>query len=168
MLPKTPHEAANRIKLVFNPNHQGDNVIKTIIKLSIAVITSLSLTGCIPFLIGAAVYANAQTDATKQKFLDDFNKTNLEREKAGLKPLEYCSELRRLDDTMAKNDDECKKLDALKAERAANPPAAPTFTQIIVTSDGLAPPAPIEPIPPIAPVPPVPPGPAAPAESTSK
>jgi len=143
-------------------------VIKTIIKLSIAAITSLSLTGCIPFLIGAAVYANAQTDATKQKFLDDFNKTNLEREKAGLKPLEYCFELRRLDDTMAKNDDECKKLDALKAERAANPPATPTFTQIIVTSDGLAAPAPIAPIPPIAPVPPVPQGPAAPAESTSK
>jgi hypothetical protein len=113
-------------------------------------------------LIGAAVYSNAQTDATKQKFLDDFNKTNLEREKAGLKPLEYCSELRRLDDNLAKNDEECKKLDAQKAQQAANPPATPTFTQIIVTSDGLAPPAPI------APVPPVPQGSTAPADSTSK
>jgi hypothetical protein len=143
-------------------------VIKTIIKLSIAAIVSLSLTGCIPLLIGAAVYSNAQTDATKQKFLDDFNKTNLEREKAGLKPLEYCSELRRLDDNLAKNDEECKKLDAQKAQQAANPPATPTFTQIIVTSDGLAPPAPIAPIPPIAPVPPVPQGSTAPADSTSK
>ena len=143
-------------------------MIKTITRLSIAVLAALSLTGCIPLLIGAAVYSNAQTDATKQKFLDDFNKTNLEREKAGLKPLEYCSELRRLDDTLAKNDEECKKLDAQKASQAANPPATPTFTQIIVTSDGLAPPAPIAPIPPIAPVPPVPQGSTAPAESTSK
>lgn len=143
-------------------------MIKTITRLSIAALAALSLTGCIPLLIGAAVYSNAQTDATKQKFLDDFNKTNLEREKAGLKPLEYCSELRRLDDTLAKNDEECKKLDAQKAAQAANPPATPTFTQIIVTSDGVAPPAPIAPIPPIAPVPPVPQGSSAPAESTSK
>ena len=143
-------------------------MIKTIIRLSIAALAALSLTGCVPMLIGAAVYSSAQTDATKQKFLDDFNKTNLEREKAGLKPLEYCSELRRLDDNMAKNDDECKRLEAQKAEQAANPPSTPTFTQIIVTSDGLASPAPIAPTPPIAPVPPVPQGSTAPAESTSK
>ena len=143
-------------------------MIKKITRLTIAALAALSLTGCIPLLIGAAVYSNAQTDATKQKFLDDFNKTNLEREKAGLKPLEYCFELRRLDATIAKNDDECKKLDALKAEQAANPPAAPTFTQIIVTSDGVAPPAPIAPIPPIAPVPSVPQGSAVPTVPPSK
>ena len=143
-------------------------MIKTITRLSIAALAAFSLTGCIPMLIGAAVYSSAQTDATKQKFLDDFNKTNLEREKAGLKPLEYCSELRRLDATIAKNDDECKKLDAQKAEQAANPPATPTFTQIIVTSDGAAPPAPIAPIPPIAPVPQIPQGSTAPAAPPSK
>ena len=104
---------------------------------SMLLCTTLALTGCIPMIIGAVAYSGAQSDATKQKFLDDFNKTNLEREKAGFKPLDYCIELRRLDAKLAEQDSECKKQAEIAAKEIANP--APvvqqSVTQITITSD---------------------------------
>ena len=99
----------------------------------------LSLTGCIPAIIGAVAYSGAQSDATKQKFLDDFNRTNLEREKSGLKPLEYCVELRRFDSKVADQDAECKK----KAESAVETLPSQAVTQ------SPAPVAPIATVPPV-------------------
>jgi hypothetical protein len=89
-----------------------NKITKGLIKPLYFVVISfsvLSLTGCIPAIIGAVAYSGAQSDATKQKFLDDFNRTNIEREKSGLKPLEYCVELRRFDSKVADQDDECKQ-----------------------------------------------------------
>jgi hypothetical protein len=83
-------------------------MVKSVLQLSIAAATSIFLTGCMQMQVGDAAYLSAQSDATKQKFLDDFNEINLEREKSGLKLLDYCKELRRLSTTMAKNDEECK------------------------------------------------------------
>ncbi len=88
---------------------------KLVLIASSLLCMSLALTGCIPMIIGAVAYSGAQSDATKQKFLDDFNKTNLEREKAGFKPLEYCVELGRFDAKLAEADAECKKKTELRA-----------------------------------------------------
>jgi hypothetical protein len=85
----------------------------------------IGMTGCIPAIIGAVAYSGAQSDATKQKFLDDFNKTNLEREKVGLKPIDYCVELRRFDAKMAEQDWECKK----QTEMGVKESTTPTTTQ---------------------------------------
>jgi hypothetical protein len=86
--------------------------------------TLIGLTGCIPAIIGAVAYSGAQSDATKQKFLDDFNKTNLEREKAGLKPIDYCLELRRFDAKMAEQDGECKKQAEMGVKESSTPSSA--------------------------------------------
>ena len=68
-----------------------------------------SLSGCVPVLIGSWAYSGSQSDATKQKWLEDYNRTNLEREKAGLAPLDYCTEARRYDAKMADADPTCTK-----------------------------------------------------------
>jgi hypothetical protein len=97
--------------------------LKTSVYASVFLIVSIGLTGCIPAIIGAVAYSGAQSDATKQKFLDDFNKTNLEREKAGLKPIDYCVELRRFDAKLAEQDGECKKQTEMGAKESATPPS---------------------------------------------
>lgn len=62
-------------------------------------------------LIGSVAYSGAKTDETRQKWFEEYNKMNLEREKAGLKPLDYCTEARRYDTKMADNDPACKPAD---------------------------------------------------------
>lgn len=82
--------------------------VKAII-LSINLFSLFSISGCIPVLIGSYAYSGAQADATRQKWLEEYNKMNFEREKAGLQPLDYCTEARRFDTKMADADPKCAK-----------------------------------------------------------
>jgi len=67
----------------------------------------ISITGCIPTIIGAAVYKSSKTRQAKESFIEQFNQTNLEREKAGLPPLDLCTEKYGFDKKWADDDPVC-------------------------------------------------------------
>lgn len=69
--------------------------------------TGIFLSGCIPTIIGASVYKSSKTRESKERFMAEFNKTNIEREKAGLPPLDLCTEKYYYDKKWADNDPIC-------------------------------------------------------------
>ncbi len=100
-------------------------------------------TGCIPTIIGAVAYKSSKTRQAKESFIEQFNATNLEREKAGLPPLDLCTEKYNFDKKWADDDPVCAeriakyeagdktalghpKLEVKETESAQAAPAAPT------------------------------------------
>lgn len=69
----------------------------------------LFLQDCVPALIGSVAYKSSKTKGQRQEFMSQFQKTNMEREKMGLKPLDWCSEVYKFDEGWANNDKECAK-----------------------------------------------------------
>lgn len=65
------------------------------------VAIALALNGCAAVLVGGLFYNSAKTYEQKQKFTADFNQQNLERERAGLKPLDWCSQTYKFDKAWA-------------------------------------------------------------------
>ena len=74
--------------------------------ISLLLVSTL-LAGCIPTIIGASVYKSAKTRESKERFMAQFNQTNIEREKAGLAPLDLCTEKYHFDKKWADNDPVC-------------------------------------------------------------
>ena len=76
----------------------------------------MCLEGCAPVLVGGLIYKSRKSKEEKNKFLQELNRTNLEREKAGLKPLDKCIEMYHFDASWAKESADCKmKIDSLIA-----------------------------------------------------
>jgi hypothetical protein len=53
---------------------------------------SVSLGGCAAALVGGLIYKSTKSNEEKATFVTNLQKTNLEREKVHLKPLDWCSE----------------------------------------------------------------------------
>lgn len=104
-------------------------------------------TGCVETLIGAYAYRSGKTRQAKQEFMADFNETNIEREKAGLPPLDLCTEQYYYDKKWADNDPVCAEriakyeagdktalghpqLEVKKEDAAATPAPGPVVTPI--------------------------------------
>lgn len=62
---------------------------------------ALTLNGCAAALVGGLFYNSAKTYEQKQKFTQEFQARNVEREKAGLQPLDWCSETYKFDKAWA-------------------------------------------------------------------
>lgn len=85
---------------------------------TITVITVISIlsTGCIPTIIGAVAYNSGKKKESRSQFMANFNQTNLEREKAGLPPLDLCTEKYNFDEGWANNDPVCaERIEKYKA-----------------------------------------------------
>ncbi len=76
--------------------------------LGLLIITTLLCSSCIPTIIGASVYKSTKTRAGKEQFLTQYNQTNIEREKAGLAPLDLCTEKYNYDKKWADDDPICE------------------------------------------------------------
>ncbi len=74
-----------------------------------AVTVPISLIGSAAGLVGGAFYGSSKSDEEKREFMEDFNKNNTKREKAGLAPLDLCAEKYHFDEDWAKDDPQCKK-----------------------------------------------------------
>jgi hypothetical protein len=72
------------------------------------MVLALATTGCVAALVGGAFYYKAKGKEEKKDFLEQYNKTNIERHKAGLPPLDLCTEKYHFDEGWAKNDPACK------------------------------------------------------------
>lgn len=65
-------------------------------KLGIAAILAaicVGTSGCAAVLVGGLMYDHTASREDKRKFTESFAARNLEREKAGLQPLDWCSEV---------------------------------------------------------------------------
>ena len=78
------------------------------------LVLPLVLNGCAAVLVGGLFYHDSKTRDQRLAFTLDFEKQNLEREKAGLKPLDWCQELYKFDQHWYEEDANCRA----KAEKA--------------------------------------------------
>lgn len=69
--------------------------------------SAASLSGCLPVLAGGLIYDNVANNEAREKFSTDLNTRNIEREKAGLKPLDWCSEAYKAKRSWAESDKPC-------------------------------------------------------------
>ena len=78
-------------------------------RLLVVMVVGFVLNGCAAVLVGGLFYgsSNSSEQKQKEKYTTDFNQQNLEREKAGLKPLDWCSETYKVDKAWAVEDDSC-------------------------------------------------------------
>ena len=65
------------------------------------------LNGCAAVLVGGLIYHDSKTRDQRLAFTQDFQKQNLEREKAGLRPLNWCEELYKFDQSWYAEDATC-------------------------------------------------------------
>lgn len=84
-------------------------------RLLVLAIALPLLSSCVAALVGGGIYKSSKTKGQRQEFISQFQKTNMEREEKGLKPLDWCSEAYRFDEAYANNDKECaKRINAYK------------------------------------------------------
>ena len=79
------------------------NIMVMVCLLGISMIQN-----CVPALIASAAYSGSKKRQSHQEWTAQFNQTNLEREKAKLKPLDFCDEAIKYDKKWALKNDECK------------------------------------------------------------
>ena len=68
-------------------------------KIALAALLAASstslLSGCAAVAVGAYAYDGVEDEKLKQEFMKEFDAQNFEREKAGLKPKDLCTALKR-------------------------------------------------------------------------
>ena len=64
---------------------------------------------CVETMIASYAYRSGKTRQAKEQFLASYNQTNLEREKAGLAPLDLCTEKYHFDKKWADDDPICEE-----------------------------------------------------------
>lgn len=94
---------------------------------------SFFMSSCIPAMIGAGAYHSSKTKGQRQEFMADFHKTNDERSKRGLPPLDWCSEAYRFDRKYAMTDKNCKA--RIRAYESGNASALEDATIIHDSND---------------------------------
>ena len=80
-----------------------------VLGLALGTMCLLSLCGCIPVLVGGMFYKSVKTNEEKAAFTTNLQKTNTDREKAGLKPLDWCSEVYKFDKGWGTENPDCAK-----------------------------------------------------------
>lgn len=68
---------------------------------------AMSLSGCAAVLVGGLMYDHTKSREDKAKFTENFQKQNLEREKAGLAKLDWCSEVYKFSKSWANEQPGC-------------------------------------------------------------
>ena len=77
------------------------------IRIIMLATMSLALGGCAAVLVGGLIYKSTKSNEEKATFVTNLQKTNLEREKAHLRPLDWCSEAYKFDKGWATENTEC-------------------------------------------------------------
>lgn len=80
---------------------------KLLVKVAVLAAMAGPLGGCAAALVGGLIYKSAKSDEEKATFVTNLQKTNLEREKAHLQPLDWCSEAYKFDKGWATEKPDC-------------------------------------------------------------
>lgn len=82
----------------------------------ICCLAAFSLTDCAAVLVGGLIWKSSKSKSEKAEFLIELRQINLEREKAGLTPLDECIEMYHFDPGWAREKAHCRrKIDSLLA-----------------------------------------------------
>lgn len=81
--------------------------MRTIGKIALVAVCGLVLSGCAAALVGGLIYKSVKSNEEKAAFTTNLQKTNTEREKAKLKPLDWCSEAYKFDKGWATENAPC-------------------------------------------------------------
>jgi len=76
--------------------------------MTLLICLSILSTGCVEEAI-IDTYRRSETKRTNEKFMEQLNHTNIERKKAGLPPLDLCTEKYHFDEKWADDDPECRE-----------------------------------------------------------
>jgi hypothetical protein len=82
---------------------------KLLVRIAVLAAMGISLGGCAAALVGGLIYKSTKSNEEKAAFVTNLQKTNLEREKAHLKPLDWCSEAYKFDKGWAVENTECNQ-----------------------------------------------------------
>ena len=77
-------------------------------RIAVLIVLCLFMTSCLPVLVGSAIMAGAKNKKSWQEFNSNLQKTNEEREAAGLQPLNWCKEAYQFDRKWAVRDMDCR------------------------------------------------------------
>lgn len=72
-----------------------------------ALLLPVMLSGCAAVLVGGLIYDHTKSREQRRTFIAEFKRENLDREKAGLKPLDWCTELYKFDKSWYGEDKTC-------------------------------------------------------------
>jgi hypothetical protein len=86
------------------------------IKWLVLPVVCTSLSGCAAVVAGGIFYDHAKAREDRAAFTNDFRKQNFEREKAGLQPLDWCTELYRTKASWYAEDATCSKQEQPKPQ----------------------------------------------------
>lgn len=78
------------------------------LSLLVVLIVAIITTSCLPVMVGGLIYKSSKSQGQKQEFMAQLQRTNMEREAKGLKPLDWCSEAYRFDKGWAWEDVNCR------------------------------------------------------------
>ena len=78
-----------------------------LIRTIVLTMLGVCLSGCAAALVGGLIYKSSKSNEEKAAFVTNLQKTNLEREKAHLQPLDWCSEAYKFDKGWATENTEC-------------------------------------------------------------
>jgi hypothetical protein len=82
-------------------------VYTILLRMTALALLCASLGGCAAALVGGLIYKSTKSNEEKAAFVTNLQKTNLEREKAHLKPLDWCTEAYKFDKGRATENAEC-------------------------------------------------------------
>ena len=82
--------------------------MRKLIAIAWCIGAGLSTSGCAAVVAGGIFYDHAKSREDRAAFTADFRKQNLEREKAGLQALDWCTELYRTKASWYAEDATCK------------------------------------------------------------
>ena len=84
-------------------------MLRVFLRLFVLTFLVVNLSGCAAALVGGLIYKSTKSNEEKANFVTNLQKTNVEREKAHLKPLDWCSEAYKFDKGWAVENAECNQ-----------------------------------------------------------
>ena len=82
-------------------------MLKVFLRLVVLSFLGANLASCAAALVRSLIYKSTKSNEEKANFVTNLQKTNVEREKAHLKPLDWCSEAYKFDKGWAVENPEC-------------------------------------------------------------
>jgi hypothetical protein len=81
--------------------------MRIVIRMLALAVAGITLGGCAAVVAGALIYDHTKSREDRRQFTEDFNRRNIEREKAGLAKLDWCSEVYKFSQSWAKEQPGC-------------------------------------------------------------
>jgi len=80
---------------------------RSVSRFVVALIVQATIYGCAPVLVGGLIWKSSKSRQEHERWSEDFQRTNEDRTKRGLRPLDWCIEAVHFDKGWAHQDPTC-------------------------------------------------------------